>query len=167
MARPPQEAPSSSATLSDDEYLEQLGYRPELKRTLGQFSAFAIQFGTIAPIGGIVFTIGVALKEVGPATFWPWLVAGALQMLIAFCVAEACSSFPIAGGAYNIVSRLTGRLAGWQTGWWLEIAHIVSVSGSCVAVAPIIASWFGFEHLSNGATVAVTGVLILLSTLIN
>src|SRR5689334_24325917 len=119
MARPPQKAtPPIATTLSDDEYLAQLGYRPELKRTLRQFSAFAIQFGTIAPIGGIVFTIGVALKEVGPATFWPWLVAGALQMLIAFCVAEACSSYPIAGGAYNIVSRLAGRLAGWQTGWW-------------------------------------------------
>jgi amino acid transporter len=51
-------------------------------------------------------------------------------MLIAFCVAEACSSFPIAGAAYSIVSRLGGRLFGWQTGWWIEIAHVVSVSDS-------------------------------------
>src|SRR4051812_46075345 len=122
---PQKPAASTAAVLSDDEYLEQLGYKPELKRSLNQFSAFAIQFGNIAPIGGIVFTIGVALKQVGPATMWPWLVGGALQMLIAFCVAEACSSFPVAGGAYNIVSRLGGRFLGWQTGWWLEIAHIV------------------------------------------
>ena len=66
-----------------------------------------------------MFIIGVALKEVGPATMWPWLVGGALQLLIAFCVAEACSSFPVAGGANNIVSRLGGRFLGWQTGWWL------------------------------------------------
>ena len=170
MSNPPQSTPptaTGAATLSDDAYLEQLGYKPELKRTLGQLSAFAIQFGIIAPIGGIVFTIGVALAQVGPAAFWPWLVGGALQMLIAFCVAEACSSFPIAGGAYNIVSRLGGRFAGWQTGWWLEIAHIVSVSGSCVAIAPIIASWFGVEELSHAATIGVTGLLILLATLIN
>jgi amino acid transporter len=168
MARIPKVSPTSAvATLSDDAYLEQFGYKPELKRTLGQFSAFAIQFGNIAPIGGIVFTIGVALKQVGPATMWPWLIAGALQMLIAFCVAEACSSYPIAGGAYNIVSRLGGRFAGWQTGWWLEIAHIVSVAGSCVAIAPIIASWFGVDDLSAGATIGVTGLLILISTLIN
>jgi amino acid transporter len=152
---------------SDDEYLEQLGYRPQLKRTLGVFSSFALQFGNIAPIGGIVFTIGVALSAVGPATMWPWLVAGALQMLIACCVAEACSSFPVAGAAYNIVSRLGGRLFGWQTGWWIEIAHIVSVSGSCVAIAPIIASWVGFDNMSHWQTVGVTGVLILISTLIN
>lgn len=162
-----QPAASHAVAISDDAYLETLGYKPELKRTLSQFSAFAIQFGNIAPIGGIVFTIGVALKEVGPATMWPWLVGGGLQMLIAFCVAEACSSYPVAGGAYNIVSRLGGRFFGWQTGWWLEIAHIVSLAGSCVAIAPIIASWFGFENISSGANIAITGVLILASTLIN
>jgi amino acid transporter len=160
-------SPLDAATQSDDDYLEQLGYRPELKRTLGLFSSFALQFGNIAPIGGIVFTIGVALSTVGPATMWPWLIAGALQMLIAFCVAEACSSFPIAGAAYSIVSRLGGRMFGWQTGWWIEIAHIVSVSGSCVAIAPIVASWLGFNDLSHWWTVGVTGILILISTLIN
>ncbi|HET9648855.1 MAG TPA: amino acid permease, partial [Microlunatus sp.] len=151
----------------DDAYLEQLGYKPELKRTLGAFSSFAIQFGNIAPIGGIVFTIGIALAQVGPAAIWPWLVGGALQLLIAYCVAEACSSFPIAGGAYNIVSRLGGRFLGWQTGWWLEIAHIVSVAGSCVAVAPIIASWVGFHDLDTFGLTVTTGILILISTLLN
>lgn len=156
-----------AGTLGDDDYLKQLGYQPELKRTLGVFSSFALQFGNIAPIGGIVFTIGIALSAVGPATMWPWLIAGALQMLVAFCVAEACSSYPVAGAAYSIVSRLGGRLAGWQTGWWIEIAHIVSVSGSCVAIAPIVASWLGYDDLSHWWTVGVTGILILISTLIN
>jgi len=38
-----------SGTLSDDELLEQLGYKPELKRTLGKFSSFAVQFGRLLP----------------------------------------------------------------------------------------------------------------------
>ncbi len=156
-----------AGALSDDAYLEELGYKPELKRTLSAFSSFAIQFGNIAPIGGIVFTIGIAFAQVGPATMWPWLIGGAFQLLVAFCVATACSSYPIAGGAYNIVSRLGGRFLGWQTGWWLEIAHIVSLAGSCVAIAPIIASWLGFDDLTTWQITGVTGVLILVSTLIN
>ncbi|MFZ0040033.1 MAG: amino acid permease [Solirubrobacteraceae bacterium] len=151
----------------DDEYLEQLGYKPELKRALGVFSNFCLQFGQIAPIGGIVFTLSVGLVAVGPATMWTWVIAGALQVVVAWCVAEACSAYPVAGASYNIVSRLAGRFAGWQTGWWIEIAHIVSVSGSCVAIAPIIVGWFGVSSLSHWQTVGVVAVLILLSTLIN
>lgn len=152
---------------SEDRYLESLGYKPQLERSLGGFSSFALQFGEIAPIGGIVFTFAVALTEVGPSMIWPWIIGGAFQLLIAFCVAEACSSFPIAGGAYNIVSRLMGRLTGWQVGWWIEIAHIVSLAGSCVAIAPLLASYFGDDSLGHWGTVWLTGALILVSTLIN
>jgi amino acid transporter len=79
----------------------------------------------------------------------------------------SCSSYPIAGGAYNIVSRLLGRLPGWQVGWWLEIAHVVSLAGSCVAIAPLLASYVGWDNLGHWSIVGVTGALILISTLIN
>ncbi|MGW0877501.1 APC family permease [Streptomyces sp. NPDC002740] len=151
---------------SDDDYLEELGYKPQLSRKLGQFSAFALQFGTIAPIGGIVFTFAVGLVAVGPAMFWPWVVAGGLQMLIALCVAEACSAYPIAGGAYNIVSRLGGGFLGWQTGWWIELAHIFSLASSCIALVPVILGWFGVSVGHWGLVGAAAG-LILVSTLIN
>ncbi|MFE7035392.1 APC family permease [Streptomyces sp. NPDC057621] len=151
---------------ADDAYLEGLGYKPQLSRKLGHFSAFALQFGTIAPIGGIVFTFAVGLVAVGPAMFWPWLVAGGLQILIALCVAEACSAYPIAGGAYNIVSRLGGTFLGWQTGWWIELAHIFSLASSCIALVPVILSWFGASVGHWGLVGAAAG-LILISTLIN
>ena len=151
---------------ADDDYLEELGYQPQLSRKLGQFSAFALQFGTIAPIGGIVFTFAVGLAAVGPAMFWPWVVAGGLQMLIALCVAEACSAYPIAGGAYNIVSRLGGTFLGWQTGWWIELAHIFSLASSCIALVPVILAWFGVSVGHWGLVGAAAG-LILISTVIN
>ncbi|MFE2887343.1 APC family permease [Streptomyces graminifolii] len=151
---------------ADDAYLEELGYKPQLSRKLGQFSAFALQFGTIAPIGGIVFTFAVGLVAVGPAMFWPWVIAGGLQMLIALCVAEACSAYPIAGGAYNIVSRLGGSFLGWQTGWWIELAHIFSLASSCIALVPVILGWFGVS-LGHWGLVGAAAALILISTLIN
>lgn len=159
-------APAGNSQDDEDRYLESLGYTPKLNRSLSGFSSFALQFGEIAPVGGIVFTFAVALSQVGPAMLWPWIIGGALQILIALCIAEACSSYPVAGGAYNIVSKLFGRLPGWQVGWWLSIAHIVSLAGSCVAIAPLLGSYFGVE-LGHWGVVWVTGALILVSTLIN
>ncbi len=155
-----------ATTVADDEYLRELGYEPKLTRALGLFSSFAIQFGQIAPLGGIVFTLSVGLIAVGPATMWPWVIAGALQVLIAVLVAEACSAYPVAGGAYNIVSRRGGRFIGWQTGWWIELAHIMSVSSSCIGITPVIMAWFGITP-SHWQTVGIAAALILVSTLIN
>jgi amino acid transporter len=155
-----------ASAISDDEYLERLGYEPQLNRKLGVFSSFALQFGNIAPVGGIVFTFSVGLVAVGPSMLWPWLIAGALQILIAFCVAEACSAYPVAGGAYNIVSRLGGTFLGWQTGWWLEMAHTFSLASSCIGIAPVVLSWFGVTA-SHWVLVGFAAALILLATLIN
>jgi amino acid transporter len=155
-----------ATTVTDDDYLRELGYEPRLTRALGLFSSFALQFGEIAPLGGIVFTLSVGLIAVGPATMWPWVVAGALQVLISVLVAEACSAYPVAGGAYNIVSRRGGRFLGWQTGWWIELAHIMSVSSSCIGITPVIMAWFGATP-GHWQTVGIAAVLILISTLIN
>lgn len=151
---------------ADDQYLRKLGFTPSLSRSLGMFSSFALQFGNLAPIGAIVFTLSVGLAAAGPALLWPWLIAGGLQLLVAFCVAEACSAYPVAGGAYNIVSRLGGGFTGWQVGWWLEMAHIFSLASSCVGITPVILSWFGVTT-GHWGTVGFSALLIGLSTLIN
>jgi amino acid transporter len=155
-----------ATTAADDEYLRELGYEPRLTRALGLFSSFSLQFGQIAPLGGIVFTLAVGLVAVGPAIMWPWLIAGALQVLVSVLVAEACSAYPVAGGAYNIVSRRGGRFLGWQTGWWIELAHIMSVSSSCIGITPVILAWAGVTP-SHWQTVGIAAGLILISTLIN
>lgn len=152
--------------MGDDEYLSALGYKPSLTRVLGAFSSFALQFAEIAPIGGIVFTFSVGLIAVGPAMMWPWVIGGGLQLVVAALVAEACSAYPVAGGAYNIVSRRAGRFLGWQTGYWIELAHIMSVAGSCVGITPVIMAWFDVTP-GRWATVGIAGGFILLSTLIN
>ena len=152
---------------SDDAYLEEFGYKPELSRVLGRFASFAIQYSTVAMIGGLVAVFGLGLGQVGPLLLWVWIIGGALQMIIALCAAESCSAYPLAGGAYNIVSRLSSRGLGWMTGWLLEVAHIVSVTASSVAIAPVVASWFGFEELSTLGTIGFCAGLIVLSTLVN
>jgi amino acid transporter len=162
------DASLDARSLPDDEYLADLGYKSGLRRVMGLFSSFAIQYSTIAVVGGMYVTYQAGLIQVGTALIWVWLVAGGLQMVVAMCVAEACSAYPVAGGTYNIVSRLRSRWLGWQTGWWIMIAHISSVTANMVGIAPFIALWLGDKNaLTHWQLVGATIVLIILCMAVN
>jgi amino acid transporter len=155
------------AGVSDELYLEELGYKPELKRVLGRFSSFALQYSSISFLGGILLGFTVGLAQIGPAMLWVWLVATGLQVVVALIVAELCSAYPVAGSSYNIVSRLGNRLIGWQVGWYVTIGHIASVCGATIAITPLIMAWFGVHNLSHWALVGISGGFILASTFAN
>ena len=67
----------------DRTYLHQLGYRQELRRALGLFSSFAVQWTSIAVAGGLALSLGAGLTQVGPAVFFAWLIAAGFQMVVA------------------------------------------------------------------------------------
>ena len=48
----------------DDADLARLGYRHELKRSLGSFSTFAISFGTISVLAGVFTAFGLGYADV-------------------------------------------------------------------------------------------------------
>lgn len=165
--RPAEDAALDSGTVSDDTYLAELGYRSELRRVLGKFSSFALQYSTIGFFGALLVGFTIGLSQVGPVSVWVWFVATGLQVVVAICVAELTSAYPLAGGAYQIVSRLRSRGLGWQVGWWVQIAHIASVSSATIGITPFIMSWFGVEHLTHWQLVGVSALLIVLSTIAN
>ncbi len=168
MAEPtqtPRMTPDSDA--ADDARLKQLGYQPELKRALGSLSSFAIQFSTICFSGAIFIAFQVGFGQVGPLTLWTFMGATALQLVVAFCIAELTSAYPLAGGVYQIVTKQGGRFLGWQTGWMIQLAHISSLALGTIGLTPLIMSWFGVEDLSQWQTIGVSAVLILATTLVN
>jgi amino acid transporter len=162
----PSEAASDTAlnstTLSDSDYLAKLGYKQELKRDLGLFSAFGVQFSSIAVTSSMFTTLVVGLVFFGPASFWSWVIGGTLQVFaVGLAVAELVSAYPLAGGVYQINSRILsqaksrvlrriGHPLSWQSGWWIVIAHTVSVATLSWSMAPFMASWFGINSLTNG-----------------
>jgi amino acid transporter len=161
----------SPGTQQDDDaaYLEQLGYKQELNRALGLFSSFGVQFTSIS-IGSIIFTtLVVGFQFFGPASFWAFVVGGAFQVLfVGLAVAELVSAYPLSGGVYQIVNRLTkARWLGWQAGWWLVVAHTVAVTAVAVAVVPFVAGWLGYSDLSSGATTLWTIGILLIVTFVN
>jgi amino acid transporter len=165
--RPAEDAALDSGSVSDDTYLAELGYRSELRRVLGKFSSFALQYSTIGFFGALLVGFTIGLSQVGPVSVWVWFVATGLQVVVAICVAELTSAYPLAGGAYQIVSRLRSRGLGWQVGWWVQIAHIASVSSATIGITPFIMSWFGVEHLTHWQLVGVSALLIVMSTIAN
>ena len=77
---PSNDAVLDAASLSDTEYLAKLGYKQELKRDLGLFSAFGVQFSSIAVTSSMYTTLVVGLLFFGPASFWSWVIGGTLQV---------------------------------------------------------------------------------------
>ncbi|WP_396912575.1 APC family permease [Mycolicibacterium sp.] len=156
-------------TDADSAYLEKLGYKQELNRSLGLFSAFGVQFTSIAIASGIFTTLVVGIGFFGPAAFWSFLVGGALQVFtVGLAVAMLVSAYPLAGGVYQITGRITSKpWLAWQTGWWLLIAHTVAVTAMAVSIAPFIAGWFGVAFESAAESLPWALGIIALGTVIN
>ena len=59
------DAALDASSLSDTEYLAKLGYKQELKRDLGLFSCFGVQFSSIA-VTSSMFTTPTGTDGTGP-----------------------------------------------------------------------------------------------------
>ncbi|MGV9847406.1 APC family permease [Streptomyces sp. NPDC003442] len=153
---------------ADREDLYRLGYKQELRRMLGLFSSFSVQFSMIAVGSALFLTLPLGLHSFGPAMFWSWVVAGGFQLLLGLAVAQLVSAYPLAGGVYQVIGRLTRRHGpAWLTGWLLLIAHIVSLPALAVGMAPYIAGWFDVTLHGTRDVLVWTVGLIALVTLIN
>jgi len=122
----------------DDAHLRSLGIKPELRRTLGFLSNFAIAFSFISVSTGSFGNFGVGLGLGGPAFFWSWPIVILGQTLVALVFAELASHFPVAGSIYQWSKRLSNRTLGWFTGWIYFWAQVVTVTAVAVIVAFVI-----------------------------
>jgi urea carboxylase system permease len=122
----------------DDAHLQSLGIKPELRRTLGFLSNFAIAFSFISVTTGSFGNFGIGLGLGGPAMFWTWFVIIAGQTLVALVFAELASHFPVAGSIYQWSKRLSNRTLGWFTGWFYFWAQVVTVTAVAVIVAFVV-----------------------------
>ena len=62
----------SDVAAKDDAHLRSLGIKPELRRTLGFLSNFAVAFSYISVSTGTYTLIALGLGVGGPAFFWSW-----------------------------------------------------------------------------------------------
>ena len=122
----------------DDAHLRSLGIKPELRRTLGFLSNFAIAFAFISVSTGTFGNYGVGIGLSGPAFYWTWFIVIGGQLLVALVFAELASHYPVAGSVYQWSKRLSHRTVGWFTGWFYFWAQMMTISTIAVIVAFVV-----------------------------
>jgi amino acid transporter len=132
----------------DDAHLRSLGIKPELRRTLGFLSNFAVAFSYISVSTGTFTNQAVAFGVGGPAIFWAWPLVILGQTFVALNFAELASHFPVAGSIYQWSKRLSNKTLGWFTGWIYFWAGVVTVTAVAATVPLVLSTIMGFDLAS-------------------
>src|SRR5947208_1941910 len=166
----------------DSQDLAREGYRQELDRSLGSFSAFAAGFSYLSILTGIFQNFHLGYGSGGPAFFWTWPVMLLGQLAVALCFAELAAHYPLCGGVYQWSRRVGTPAGGWLAGWVYFASLLVTLAAVALALQatlPEISARFQFVGRPDPATgefspgdraanAVILGVaLILFSTVIN
>jgi amino acid transporter len=127
-----------------NDFCEECGYQPELKRTLGSFQVFAISFAFISVAVGVFGTYNYVLQNGGPVGIWLWPIVVVGQILVALVIAQFAARIPLSGSSYQWASRLANPKIGWAFGWLTFCYLVIGV----VAVDNALAST-AFMPLAN------------------
>jgi urea carboxylase system permease len=170
-------SPVKSGTAAKDARdLASFGYRQELARRLGSFSAFAAGFSYISILTGMFQMFHLGFAAGGPAFFWTWPLVFAGQFLVALCFAELAARYPLSGGVYQWSKYLGSPVLGFLAGWIYLACLIVTLAAVALALQvslPQISD--RFQLLGDGSreadrirnAVLLGCILIAFSTVIN
>ncbi|MDG5806896.1 amino acid permease [Streptomyces ossamyceticus] len=170
------EQPTGPQKSNDDAELAEFGYKPELKRTLGNFHTFAAGISYISILTGTFQLFYFGYSSGGPAYWWSWPMVFVGQFMVALCFAELAARYPVAGSVYNWSKKIGNPHLGWLAGWMMLTASIVSIAAVALAyqlTLPQISDVFQFVGDGTGTydvatnAVILAAVLILFTTLVN
>ncbi|HUJ34758.1 MAG TPA: amino acid permease [Solirubrobacteraceae bacterium] len=174
-------APPTSSGTSDTHELAGFGYKQELDRSLGSFSAFAAGFSYISILTGVTALFATGYLNAGPGVWWTWPVVVGGQILVALCFMEMAGQYPIAGSVYQWSKQISSGFTAWMTGWIYIVGAIVTIAAVAVdwqVVLPQITTSFQFAGGSADAGLTFTKggaqnalllgtILVVITTIIN
>jgi urea carboxylase system permease len=156
--------------------LARAGYRQELDRSLGSFSAFAAGFSYLSILTGIFQNFHTGFGAGGPAFFWTWPLMFFGQLTVALCFAELAAHYPLCGGVYPWARRIGSPFVGWMTGWIYLSSLVVTLAAVALALQITLPQvWPAAQFVDTGDTdvdtarnaVILGAILIAFSTFIN
>ncbi len=104
------------------------------------FSALAIAVAAISPTTSVFLVYGAGLAAAGTGVVWAFIIGGIIAAGMALSYAEVGSAFLSAGGAYTIVRRALGPIAGGVTALLFLVLGIVVTASILVAAATYLNS---------------------------
>jgi APA family basic amino acid/polyamine antiporter len=110
-----------------------------LRRALGVWAAAAFVITNMVGTG--IFTVPAFVRTStgsGLATLGVWALGGLIALSGALCYAELATRMPDAGGEYQYLSHIYGKLWGFVSGW---ISFLVGFSAAIAASALAAASY--------------------------
>jgi len=110
MAAPSLKPPSS---VQGEALLQSLGYRQELKRAINTLGNVALVLSDITPTASLLIIGTVVIATAGTGSLAAYLIGGFLALMVALCMGELGSMFPVAGGLFSIVTRVLGKPIGF------------------------------------------------------
>jgi len=144
-----------------DEFCEDCGYEPELKRTLNGFQVFAISFASLSVAVGIFATYDDVLRDSGPVGIWLFPIVAIGQILVALVYAQFAARIPLSGSSYAWASRLASPKIGWFFGWLAVLSAVASpVTIDNALASQCLMPLLGMEP--NETTARVITVIVLL-----
>jgi amino acid transporter len=151
-----------TANEAADEFCEDCGYEPELKRTLNGFQVFAISFASLSVAVGIFATYDDVLQDSGPVGIWLFPIVAIGQILVALVYAQFAARIPLSGSSYAWASRLASPKVGWAFGW-LAVTSAVSapVTIDNALASQCLMPLFNMEPSETTARVITVIVLVI------
>jgi amino acid transporter len=105
--------PAKSSTVEGEALLQSLGYQQELKRTVNTLGNVALVLSDITPTASLLIIGTVVIATAGTGSLAAYLIGGFLAIMVALCMGELGSMFPVAGGLFSIVTRVLGKPIGF------------------------------------------------------
>ncbi len=145
-----------------DEFCEDCGYEPELKRTLNGFQVFAISFASLSVAVGIFATYDDVLRDSGPIGIWLFPLVAIGQILVALVYAQFAARIPLSGSSYAWASLLVSPKVGWAFGWLAVISALASpVTIDNALASQCLMPLLGMDPNENTARVITVIVLVI------
>jgi amino acid transporter len=157
-------APEKSSSVEGEALLQSLGYNQELKRAINTLGNVALVLSDITPTASLLIIGTVVIATAGTGSLAAYLIGGFLAIMVALCMGELGSMFPVAGGLFSIVTRVLGKPIGFLA--MLDyMGQAIFLPASVAIGIGVYISVFNSNIASNVAAavvmILVTGVALL------